>query len=594
MRSLRRALPLPPLPVAAALLLLAAGSLEAQGIRASVDRTEATIEDQLTLTITVEGSQEARPELPPLPHFQVQPRGQSSQVQIVNGQVSASVSYHYLLLPLRPGTVTVGPASVEIDGRTYQSQPFTVRILEASAHPQQSQDLFVTATLSDSEPYLGQQTIYTWRFYRRIRVADPRLGALEFPGFTVENLGDVNEFQSTVNGQAYLVSEIKKALFPQEEGRLTVPGPVLTCEVPVRRPGRRGSLFDDVFGRVQTESRVLRTEPLAVQVRPLPAPPPGFSGLVGRFEIRSEVSKQELQVGESTTFKVTVSGTGNARMIGEPTLPELAAFKVYDDKPAGSVETTESGVRGRKSYSKALVPLTAGELELPPLTLTYFDPEAGSYRTATTAPIRLAVSPAEGEEELRLTESVAPTTGKVAVKILADDILPLHKGLDVVASQAPHGTRRLWWWGGLALPPLAFLGVFAAQRRRDRFARDRGLRRRREGLRRARALLRQVEAELRAGNQPEACRLASRCLRGFVGDKLDLEGTALTPDETAAHLQRRGLAPETVERTRQLLARLEAARYGTQHGTGAADAGDGSPLASELKPLLRQLDREIP
>lgn len=590
MGNLRRALPPLPLPAAATLLLLAAGGLEAQGIRASVDRTEITIEDPLTLTVTVEGSQEARPELPPLPHFQVQPRGQSSQVQIVNGRMSASVSYHYRLIPLRTGTVTIGPASVEIDGRTFRSQPFTVRILEASAQPRQSRDLFVTATVSDSEPYLGQQTIFTWRFYRRIRVADPRLGGLEFPGFAVESLGEVRELQATVDGQVYLVSEIKKALFPQEEGRLTIPGPVLTCGVPVRRPGRRDGLFDDLFGRVQTEDHVLHTEPVEVRVRPLPAPPPAFSGLVGRFDVRSEVSKRELQVGESTTFKVTVSGTGNARMIGEPELPELAAFKVYDDKPAGSVETTEAGVRGHKSFSKALVPLTPGELELPALTLTYFDPEAGSYRTATAAPIRLSVSPADGEEELRLTESVAPTTGKVAVKILADDILPLHKGLDAVASQPPRGSRRLLWWGGLALPPLAFLGVFAAQRRRERFARDRGLRRRREGLRRARGLLRQVEAEVRSGNQPGACRLASRCLRGLVGDKLDLEGTALTPEETAAHLQREGLAPATVERTRQLLERLEAAQY----GTGGAQAGDCGRLAAELDPLLRQLDREIP
>ena len=71
---------------------------------------------------------------------------------------------------------------------------------------------------------------------------------------------------------------------------------------------------------------------------------------------------------------------------------------------------------------------------MPPVTLTYFDPEAGSYRQASTAAIALEVAPAEGKEELRLTESVAPSTGKVAVRILADDILPLYKGLDAVAA----------------------------------------------------------------------------------------------------------------------------------------------------------------
>jgi BatD DUF11 like domain len=575
---------------AAVLALAGAAAALAQGIQVTIDRTEATIEDQLVLTVTVAGSQEARPELPPLPEFRVLPRGQSTQVQIVNGQMSASVGYNYVLVPTRTGTFTIGPARVDLDGRSYQSRPFTVRILPASAQPQASRDLFITAGVSDAAPYLGQQVLYTWRFYRRVQITDPRLEAFEFPGFVTQDLGDVKEYQSSLGGQAYLVSEIKKALFPQEEGKLTIPGPTLSCGVVVQQRGRGRSVFDDFFGRYQSQAKVLRTDPVEVRVRPLPAAPAGFSGLVGSFDIQAEVSKRQLRVGESTTFKLTVSGSGNAQMIGEPKLPPLAAFKVYEDKPSASVDATDSGVAGRKSFVKALVPLAPGEVTLPPVSLTYFDPKSGSYRTASTAPIALAVRPAEGKEELRLTESVAPTTGKVAVKILADDILPLHKALAPMAGGGSlGGAREAFWWGGLAAPALGFFGVLLARRRQERFALDAGLRRRRGAPGRARAALARVEAAEQAGDPLAACRLASRCLREFVGDKLGLEGAALTPGEVDGHLRSRGVAEEVVTATHRLLADLEAAQYGAR----AAGNGDGSSLAGEIRKLLGELDRSI-
>ena len=60
-----------------------------QGISATVDRAEATLEDRIVLTITIEGSQRARPELPELPDFDVLPGGQSTQMSIVNGRASS-------------------------------------------------------------------------------------------------------------------------------------------------------------------------------------------------------------------------------------------------------------------------------------------------------------------------------------------------------------------------------------------------------------------------------------------------------------------------------------------------------------------------
>ncbi len=561
-------------------LILAAGA-SAQGIQVTIDRTEATVQDQLMLSVTVEGSQRARPRLPDLSPFQVFERGQQSQFNMVNGRTTLSITHNYILAPRRPGTFTIGSASVELGGKVYSSRPFSVRILEASATPRESSALFITAKVSNESPYVGEQLIYTWRFYRRVQVQNAQLSTpFEFDGFLVEDLGEIKEYNTTRGGQKFLVSEIKKALFPQEQGPLTIPGSRLECEV-VIRSGR------GFFSRGRAEGRVLSSPPLSVGVRPLPAAPTAFSGLVGDFEIRSRISKRELQVGESTTWKLTVSGTGNVRMIGEPRLPSLSQFKTYDEKPASSIDRSGRKLKGARSYTKALVPLEAGELAVPAVRLTYFDPEAGSYRTASTAPVSLSVRPAEGKEELRLTESVAPTTGKVAVRILADDILPIYKDLDAVAATAFGHRADAPWLAGLLAPPVAFFCLLLLERRRRHLEVNAGIVRHRSALKRALKGLDEVAKAAADGRHREAAQLASRCLRQYVGDKVTLEGSAFTPAEAGDQLRGCGAEEQIVLRTRQRLESLEAAQY------GGFQAAESEGLAAELRSLLKQLERQL-
>ncbi len=548
----------------------------AQGIEATINRAEATIEDQLLLTLTVQGSRKAQPTLPDLSAFDVYPRGQSTQMSFINGQVTSSVSYNYLLVPRETGTLTIDAATVVVDGETYSSQPIRVRVVGAQEQPQETRDLFLSTKVSTTEPFVGQEVLYIWRFYRRVRIGDARLEPQDFAGFLVEDLGEVREYQSTVNGVQYLVSEIRKALFPQEAGSMIVPASRLTLEVLVRRGNRSNSVFDDFFGRATTETKVLRGREIELQVRPLPDPPADFSGLVGEFDVEARIGKTELQVGESATLKLTVRGSGNVQMIGQPQLPELPDFKTYDDRPTGSVERSGARLTGSRTFSTALVPLRAGDLLVPSVGLTYFDPTVGEFRQVRTAAIPLTVTPGEGKEDLNLTESLAPTTGKVAVRILADDLLPIHKGLEAVDPIWSRPSSSWVFWLGLLVPPLVFAGVFVTQRRRDRFASDSGLRRRHRALSRLRKALRSVDDS----------ETASLCLRRYIGDKLGLEGGALTPDEVEANLRRRGVDEETVVASARLLDRLAAAQYG-------GDSLQPTEAVAEIEALVKSLERQV-
>ena len=586
--------------LAAWTLLLGAFAAESQQpdlIQVTVDRNQVALGDQIYLTIRIEGAPDEPPRLPELPDFRVVSRGQHRSTQIENFRVSNSTSYNYLLIPTRPGVFEIGPASVLIAGTEIRSRPFTVRVASADARDdEQNRDLFVVASVSTDRPWQGQQVVYTWRFYSRVPVGQGSIESMDFGNDVVaEDLGEVRQFSTTIDGVQYSVNEVRKALFPQRSGEIVLPQTQLRVEVQAeqpRRPSRRRSIFDDFDSLLGTGGRwttkYLLTEPLTLAVRPLPPAPDGWNGLVGDFDIRAELRRRELQVGQSATLEIEVGGAGNVQFLSEPDFPELPAFKVYPDQPDASVDRSGRLLTGRKVFRRALVPLVAGPLDVPPIDLVYFDPELGDYATRSTDRIDLEVAPAEGEEELMLTESLAPTTGKVAVRILADDILPVRRTAAGIVSAAPEGWR-LWVWSACGfLPPLAYLALLAHRRRERRYAADSTLRRRQRALRDALS----VAKKLRSGAGPASAAEASRIVRRYVGDKLGLEGAALTPSEAEAALVRAGVDAALAARCRAQLERLEAAQYGRAPVAGAGGLA-AETSAEGLNDLIRRLDRQL-
>ena len=562
-----------------------------------MDRNQIALGDQFYLTIRIVGSPAEPPRLPELPDFRVLSRGQRRDMQITNGRVSNSTSYNYLLIPTRAGAFEIGPATAVVGGVEVASRTFAVQVTTADGpEGEQNRDLFVTAAVSADQPWQGQQVIYTWRFYSRVPVGQGSIESMEFGNdVVVEDLGEVRQFSTSVDGVQYSVNELRKALFPQRTGEITLPQTQLRVDVQDERSGRsarRRSIFDDfdslLGGGARWTTKYLLTEPLVLDVRPLPAAPDGWNGLVGEFDIRAELRRRELQVGQSATLEVQVGGTGNVQFLSEPDFPELPAFKIYPDQPDASIDRGGLLLAGRKVFRRALVPLVAGPLDVPPIDLVYFDPDLGEYVTRSTDRIDLDVSPADGEEELMLTESLAPTTGKVAVRILADDILPIRRTAAGIASAAPRGLR-LWVWSACGLlPPLLYLALLAHHRRERRYAADTTLRRRQRALRDALLLAK----KLRFANGSDGAAEASRVVRRYVGDKLGIEGAALTPSEAEAALVRAGVDEALAARCRLQLERFEAARY------GLAPAAGGGGLAAEtsaegLSDLLRALDRGI-
>ena len=117
-------------------LLFATAARADLSVHATVNPRRAQVGEPLSLIIEVSGAQNVTaPALGAIDGFDVQYVGPSTQVSIVNGQVNASVQHRYSLVPMRAGHFSLGPFSVEYQGKQYQTAPVSVDVGAANQPP---------------------------------------------------------------------------------------------------------------------------------------------------------------------------------------------------------------------------------------------------------------------------------------------------------------------------------------------------------------------------------------------------------------------------------------------------------------------------
>ena len=433
---------------------------DAATVRAVVDRNQATVGESISLQVTIEGG-DGEADLSGLTDFKTVSRGSTSSFQMINGRTSRQLIYNYVLIPLKAGNLTIPAIPVTIDGKVHYTTPIRVTISEEPSADSGQRDVYVTAEVSEPAPWIGQQIVYTFRLFNAVQVADAKFQAPEFNGFNAEELENRKSYRTVINGREFIVTEVVFILVPVKTGALEIEPAVLQVGLVQRsRRPRPFAGMDAFFGRSEMTTRVLKTDPIEVQVKDLPSRPQGtsFSGLVGRFEISSSLDKTALQVGDSTTLAVTISGAGNIMDAPEPTIPAPAEFKAYADHPEEQIQPGPHGYSGDKIFRTALVAVKPGQYRIDPVVLTYFDVESGQYRDISTSAFDVTVSPSETAatdiDVFRASSAQTPSLKK-RVEFTGRDILPLKEGLETLTPQ--RYMPPLWFGLFLIIPVLGFI-----------------------------------------------------------------------------------------------------------------------------------------
>lgn len=572
-----------------------AGELSITG---KVDKNEITTEDSILLSITVSGVQSPpTPELPDLPDFTVQPGGTVSQVQYVNGKLTSDTIFNYALVPRRAGTFIIGAATVEVKGKIARSEPIQIKVTPAARKAGKRPDVFIEHSVSTKNPYKNQQIIYTFRYYSIFSTAQAKLEEPDFEGFIFEKLGSEREYNKKIGDNTYRVIEIRKALFPTRMGTVTIGEVKLAAEVVVPSRRRRGgrdpffrSFFDDSFFGIggQRQAKHLRADPIELEVRELPLPgrPKDFGGLVGSVTVATKVEKKQLAVGDSSTIQVTISGNANLQNVELPPMAGVKDFKTYDDRPDYAQQIKGDQLFGMKTFKRALVPMKPGEFRIPPVSLSYFNPDSGQYEVAQDKWITLSIQPSEEAEEFSMVRSAVPSGG-TQVKILGQDILPPHSRLRLLTHG--HVSPRGFLTGiFLFLPFLGFLVTLVVYNRIESDRKDTAGVRRRKAFGRSSEELKRCRADVE-GESTELFRNLSRVIREYLGDRFDLSGAALTPVEAERWLNEGARSGEISARVRKILEKLE----GYQFGVALPSREERDVLYREVKKLIKEMEKML-
>ena len=561
-------------------------------VTATVDKNRLSLEDVLQLSIVIQGTQNTHPpELPSLPDFRVVSAGTSSSTQYINTQRSVSITYNYRLTPMNTGTFVIGPTRVRANGKTYATQPITIAVQNEAQKPSNQEttgnkNAFVVTTLSSKKAYVGEQLVYTFRLFHRVDAKNLNLRLpFDKTRFHKEELGEPKTYIKINNGLQYHVQELSLALFPLKKGLHEIPSAMIELDLfhPMKNRSRRDP-FSQFFGqRTQAEHKVLRSQSLSIEVLPLPdGAPEGFENIIGQFNISAELGKNDLEVGDTTTLTVTVSGKGNVQDIifDEPDLKSY--FKIYPDKPEFHQTVQNNQIMGKKVFKFALVPLEAGSRTLPKFSLAFFDPGKAQYRVAQTQPISLNIKPSAAKEELNLVQSRQQNAQAPEIEILGRDIFPIYTELDKFQNARSHSPAFLATRFGSPVL-LFFISAFIIKRQR-RMKHDVAFYRRRNAYKNATRRLKKMSEHSDPSAPKEFGRELSEILREYVGNKLNLQGKAITAEEVETRLKEADY--ESAEVTRKLLERCEILQF------APTTRGSTKELLGESENLIKLLEKQ--
>lgn len=512
------------------------------------------------------------PDFPELDGLDVSFQGQSfsQSVRIVNGigTRKSTTTYSYLLVPNEPGTFALDvELEVEINGRTRTLSPATVPKLTAtgsaapvakradpSSRPDKADgEVFVWPIASKKKVYVGEQFVYTYELWERTMANVEHKTLPKLKDVYTRELRTPKSIRSEyLDGYRYRVHTIlRRAAFAQKAGSLDLGGGTFTV-----RPSSGIGLFGP-----PRHSAPYNVEGPSIEIEVLPLPADGrpkdfASGNVGSFTIESSLDRDAIKQGDGVTLTVTIKGKGNIALVGPGAWPDFEGFASYDPKDESEEAIDGDVVGGRRTFEILLVAEEAGRLEVPAVSLSYFNPDKAAYETIESSPHVVEVEADENAVVSRDAEGVEEDSDATLAP-------PIESTMSRTKQRNPLMTPKRFWWGA-GLVPLAATAWFGGGLLWRRFGPSET---ERAGAALAKAQQQRLARMRKTRGSDAFFENAGEFLHHLAQDWAGPEGKGL-PRERLMKVLAKSVADQTRRELASLLELCDLARFG---GGGAAD-----------------------
>lgn len=554
--------------------------------------------DQVRLVFTVNSQDIKDFRAPSIKGFDVlmgPSRSQQSSIQIINGKrtSSSSTAFTYILLAGSPGTYTIPAASVEVNGEKVFSNAISIKVLPqdqtsgnsgnnggGSASSSRSQaagsrisanDLFITATASKTTVHEQEAILLTYKVYTVVNLRQLYGKMPDLKGFHTQEVELPQQKTFTLEhykGRNYNTTVWSQyVLFPQQTGKLEIPS--ITFDGVVAQQTVSDDPFDAFFnggGYVEVKKKIT-TPKVVINVQSLPAKPAGFSGAVGEFKLASSINATDVKTNDAVTIKLTLSGTGNMKLIGTPEVKFPQDFEIYDPKVTDDYKLTNSGLTGTKTFEYLAIPRHAGNFTIPAVEFTYFDLKSNSYKTLKTEAYNLKVAKGQGNAD----QVISDFTNKESVKMLGKDIRFIKLGDSSLRPKGDFFFGTVGYYLCYLIPLLLFV-VFAVIYRQKALENANVAKVKTKKANKVATRRMKLAGKLLAENKKnEFYDEVLKALWGYISDKLSIPVSQLSKDNIEAELTNYGVQEALIAEFIGVLNECEYARYAPGNENEAMD-----------------------
>lgn len=529
----------------------------------------------------------------------------------INGVRSSKTTYTvtYVVTAQSAGNITIGAATVEVDGKSYSTKATPIEVVAQSEQQQQEKavehgaslqsqvaedDILLRLNLSRSNVYQGEPIRASLTLYTRASIAgleDVKLPS--FNGFWSQELPTDNyqAKRETVDGKVYNSQIIKEyLLYPQQAGTLTIEPTDITAVAQVVM--RNSRTFDPFFGggaEVYNVRRKLSTGKINVSVKSLPAgAPASFTGAVGQFTLSSEPPTTTLKANSAATYMVRISGTGNLTFIQAPKMNIPSSFELYDVRTTESIHSSAAGTSGYRQFEYPFIARAEGDYIIPAIEFTFFSPEKEAYVTLSTESLSMTVSPDTSAGAQQAAQLITGSS-KEEVRQLGSDIRFIKVSRPTLRTLGSPLMFSGLYFVILILILVLFIALYYALRRRIRNNKNLVLVRNRRANKVAVQRFRAAEKFMSEGNRHAFFEEVLRALWGYISDKLNIPVADLTKESIREELQRRGVKAEDAQHFTDIISRCDEAQYSPAESVQMNDVySDGVKIISLVESIIKR------
>ena len=490
-----------------------------------------------------------------------------------------SIRWSVRLTPQRPGVFEIPPISIEVEnGRFMRTEPIRLSVVE----PEELDGFVLTveADDGDGEWFVGQSVRMRWRWTIRQASFDSisLIGRVPTDDLQMRLPSDTDWAASLSNETIpFLGQPAQVAVLNPSEAPVVVIERDVIAEAP-------GEIFFGPFtvlfrlAGIPGTQFVSPAEEFSVRVVPPPeaGKPASFTGFVAdRVAVRTRASATEVSVGDPIELELLIEADSFGDRLQAPDLSRQAEFAAGFRVAPGGWTLLESTPRG-KLWQTTIRPKRAGVSVIPAVEFSTLEAETGSYRTFLSEPISISVQAAA---EITADDAIGSIGGLRSFPLEdgPGGLMANHSIDEALADRAhdPLAELPLIWWVALLVsgPVLFVCAALVAYATRPA---------RSEQRRRARALA-LARKSLAAGERDASA--VSLAIRRYVGDRLGLDGPALTDIECVAELSRRGVDDGTLASLRERLRACDEQVFGGEAASGVT--------VEQVRELLARVDDAV-